>query len=349
MTELLITTTPILGNIEIQSYIGPLTSNVVLGVNFFSDLAASLTDVFGGKSETYQSKLDSLTCDVEKSMKTKATRMGANAIIDYKLQFNEISGKGKQMFMVTATGTACVITMPKKDTTKKIEDISYNEIRRQYLISLYRLRLKDNRRLTERDWENIFSLNLYELASELTEEYFQLKTTINEDYNFVQYRDQFSAKFEDYLSRLDKSIASANIYSYIEYNSELVVDLAVKNNLFDSKVILNQILQGNIDIAIKLLGSHKDYYTKEDLMEMKRIISLLDNLPQKGSFEKTKSGIFSKKEEDMYICSNGHKNPKDTIFCGNCGQDIKGLNKEQYKIITQFKNITIALESIINQ
>lgn len=130
MANLLITTTPVLDKIEIKRYIGPLTVNLVLGVNFFSDFAASFTDVFGGNSETYQSKLDNLTFEVDKLIKAKATRLGANAIIDYKLQFNEISGKGKQMFMVTATGTACLIPMPKQEETKQINQASYSQIRR---------------------------------------------------------------------------------------------------------------------------------------------------------------------------------------------------------------------------
>lgn len=347
MTDILITTTPLLGNIEIQRYLGPLTSNVVLGVNIFSDFAASFTDVLGGKSETYQSKLDSLTYDVDKLMKAKATRMGANAIIDYKLQFNEISGKGKQMFMVTATGTACVITMPKKEYIEEVGQVSYSQIRRQYLISLYRQRLNAKKILTEKDWENIFTLNIFELSKELTDEYFRLKTTKNGEYDFVQYRDQYSVKFEDYLGRLDKSDASTNVYSHLGYNPTLVVDMVIKYNLFDPKVVLNLISSENIGTAIDLIRSHKDYYTKDDLMGMKQIIHLLDNLPHKGTFEISKSGIFSKKEEEMYICPNGHKNPKDTIYCSNCGQNIKGLNIDQDKIINQFKNITAALESII--
>lgn len=349
MSELLITTTPILENVEIQRYIGPLTANVVLGVNFFSDFAASLTDVFGGSSETYQSKLDSLTYDVDKIMKAKASRKGANAIIDYKLQFNEISGKGKQMFMVTATGTACVITMPKHESIGEIGQVSFSQIRRQYLIAIYRQKLKAKESLTEKDWENIYSLNISELASELTDKYFRLKTEKIEDFYVAQYRDFYSAKFEEYLNKLSKAEVSEHIYSHINSKPELVVDLVIRYNLFDPKVVLDQIVLGNISIAVNLLNSHKDFYTQEDLINMSQIVSLLNNLPNKGEFQIIKSGIFSKKEEEIYICPNGHKNTRNSAYCTNCGQNIKGLTAAQDKIINKFKEVTIALETIIKQ
>lgn len=349
MAELLITTTPILDGVEIKRYIGPLTANVVLGVNFFSDFAASLTDVFGGNSETYQSKLDSLTYDVDKIMKAKASRIGANAIIDYKLQFNEISGKGKQMFMVTATGTACVITMPKQECVKEMGQIAYSQIRRQYYITLYRNILNAKKNIIEKDWNNIYSLNISELSHELADEYFRLITTTSEDYNFVQYVSSYSSKFEEYLSRITKPEASDCLYTHVNLNPDKVTYLVIKYNLFNPKAILEQIDSGNLSIAINLLRSHKDYYTKEDLVDMKEIISILTNLPNKGSFQTVKSGLFSKKEEEMYICPNGHKNPKDSSYCTVCNQNIKGLTNEQEDIIALFTNVTEALQSIIIQ
>ena len=57
-TDFIITTT---NNIEygtIQKYINTVCSNVVVGTNIFSDFAASITDFFGGRSASYQKKLE---------------------------------------------------------------------------------------------------------------------------------------------------------------------------------------------------------------------------------------------------------------------------------------------------
>lgn len=350
MEKLLISTTPILQDIEIKKYIGPLTANVVLGVNFFSDFAASLTDVFGGNSETYQSKLNILTDEVTKLIKSKANSKGANAIIDYKLQFNEISGKGKQMFMVTATGTACVIEMPEQEESIKVNgNASYAQIQKQFLTVLFRWRLSNKEKLTNEDWDNIISLNITELCNELVKEYFRLNLipSMGQDYDFPIYKDSYIAKFEEYISRIDKSNASECIYQYLDSNPEQVAELVIKYNLFEPKAVVAQIKSNNISVAVDLLRSHKDYYTTEDLEEMNQIVYLLNNLENRGSLQMSKSGLFSKKEEEMYLCPNGHKNPKENVHCSNCGLNIKGLTLEQVNIIDRFKHFTSALASLL--
>lgn len=347
MTKLLIVTTPILSNIEIQRYIGSITANVVLGVNFFADFAASFTDVFGGKSETYQSKLNCITTEVNSIMEDKAIRKGANCIIDYKLQFNEISGKGKQMFMVTATGTACIITMPRQETVENIGQVSFSQIRRQYLLALYSQQLKAHAKLSEKAWENIFSLNIFELLPELTDEYFRIRTIKSEDVS-LDYDKFYSSKFEEFLFRLGSEDIGKNVYSHINSNPDLVVNLAIKYNLFNPEIIIEQISEGHLSLAIDLLRSHKDYYTKGDLQAMKRILSLFENLPDKGSFQVVKSGVFSKTEEEVYVCPSGHKSPKGSKYCPYCNVNIKGFSSNQDQLISQFKNLTLALETIIN-
>ncbi len=346
---MLVTTTPILGGVEIQRYISPLAANVVLGVNFFSDFAASIRDVFGGFSGTYQSKLDSITSEVDKLIKAKAIRLGANAIIDYKLQFNEISGKGKQMFMVTATGTACVVKMPEQEALEEVSQVSYSQIRRQYLIVLYKQTLKAGTKFSEKDWENILSFNLSEIAPELTAEYLRLLTVHYDDYAFTAYRDSFAEKFEEYLSRQDKSVAADALYPFLDSNPAIIVGLVVKYELFNPKVVLNQLKAGNLSIALDLLRCHKDYYTREDLAEMQEIVKTLDNLPDRGSMQMVKGGLFSKKEEEMYVCPNGHKNYKEEQYClePGCGLNIKGLSKNQVISATLFRRFTCALASIL--
>lgn len=350
MANLLITTTPLLDDIKVHQYIGPVTANLVLGVNFFSDFAASITDVFGGNSDTYQNKLDGLTTDVNKLIRDKAFAMGANAIIDYKLQFNEISGKGKQMFMVTATGTACRITMPKQETIEKSGQITYSAINRQCLVQAYRNKLNSLAPITPDDWEIILSNNLSELAPELTKEYFRRTAGIVPESSTI-IAISYTSKYEEYLSRLDKDLSAKNIYPYIDSDPTNAIKLVIKYNLFNPKIILEQLDKGNLSAAIELLNSHKDYYTDADLTDMRQIITRLDSLPDVGSVEVmvVKNGMFSKKEEEMYICPQGHLNPKDTKFCNDsyCGLDIKGLTAQQHETINQFKSFTTVLGEML--
>ena len=105
--DILLSTTASIPNYEVVESKGLVFANVVLGKNFFSDFAASITDTFGGTSDTYQSKLDKIYNEVIEKLSKKTLAIGCNAIIGFKIDFDEISGKGLSMFMVNAVGTAC--------------------------------------------------------------------------------------------------------------------------------------------------------------------------------------------------------------------------------------------------
>jgi len=55
--DVLVTTTTSIDGLNVKQYIKPISAHVVAGTGFFSDFAASLSDVFGGRSQTYQRQL----------------------------------------------------------------------------------------------------------------------------------------------------------------------------------------------------------------------------------------------------------------------------------------------------
>ena len=103
---MIITTTNNVEGARIEEYIQMVSVNVVIGTNIFSDWFASVTDIFGGKSRTYQRKLDDVYEEALKRIEEKATKLGADAVVGMKMDFGEVSGKEKSMFMVSAVGTA---------------------------------------------------------------------------------------------------------------------------------------------------------------------------------------------------------------------------------------------------
>ena len=119
----IITTSPIIENSTITEYLGPLISSEVLGVNVFSDSIAELSDIFGGTSGAYRSKLEGLKKFVLKDLRVQAKNLGADAIIGFSISFNEVSGKGKQMFMATATGTAVKLGYNRLDFARKMHEL----------------------------------------------------------------------------------------------------------------------------------------------------------------------------------------------------------------------------------
>lgn len=106
---MIITTTNYIENNSIKQYLGVVNTNVVIGTNILSDFTASLTDVLGGRSGSYQSKLNLIYERVTNELERKANYLKADAILGLQIDFDEISGNGKSMFMVSASGTAVVL------------------------------------------------------------------------------------------------------------------------------------------------------------------------------------------------------------------------------------------------
>ncbi len=105
MNSMITTTTDTLHGYTIEEYYEPITANVVVGSNVFSDIAAGWTDFFGGRSNTYERKLQDIYKQAIETLSERAKRVGANCIVGLRIDVDEVSGKGTQMFMITALGT----------------------------------------------------------------------------------------------------------------------------------------------------------------------------------------------------------------------------------------------------
>lgn len=103
---MLLSTTSNIDNYQIKEHYGIINHNIVIGSNLISDFMASFSDVFGGGSGTYRTKMDNMYKEMMQNLSFKAESLGANAIIGINIDFDEISGQGKQMFMLSAIGTA---------------------------------------------------------------------------------------------------------------------------------------------------------------------------------------------------------------------------------------------------
>ena len=103
--SLKITTTNHYPNHEVDKVLGVITSECVFGMNVFRDFFAGMTDFFGGRSEASQKVLRDArnTCLYE--LKKEAHELGGDGIIGIDLDYSEISGKGKGMLFLVASGT----------------------------------------------------------------------------------------------------------------------------------------------------------------------------------------------------------------------------------------------------
>ena len=109
MNEVRVFTTPILDGIKITEYKGVVISRNVRAVNIFRDFFTSFRDVFGGRSASYQDVMKAMQDDVIAEAKEEAGRMGANAIVGFSLDYDNVGSKNKSLLMASAKGTAVVI------------------------------------------------------------------------------------------------------------------------------------------------------------------------------------------------------------------------------------------------
>lgn len=102
---MILSTTSTLDGYEITEYLDIVSGEVIMGANIIRDWMAALTDIVGGRSGAYESKLQDGRLDAISEMKQAALRLGANAIIGIDIDYEVI---GNSMLMVATSGTAVV-------------------------------------------------------------------------------------------------------------------------------------------------------------------------------------------------------------------------------------------------
>lgn len=106
---MIITTTPSVEGKTIVRYHGIVFGEVIAGVNALKDFAAGLSNFFGGRSATYEEELMRAREQALAEMEERAEALGANAVVGVDIDY-EVLGSDNGMLMVTASGTAVVIS-----------------------------------------------------------------------------------------------------------------------------------------------------------------------------------------------------------------------------------------------
>ena len=102
---MILTTTPAVEGRNIAEYCGVVFGEVITGVNFIKDFAASIRDFVGGRSTTYEDELITARNQAMKELEDRAYKVGADAVVGIDIDY-EVLGQSGSMLMVTASGTA---------------------------------------------------------------------------------------------------------------------------------------------------------------------------------------------------------------------------------------------------
>ncbi len=102
---MIVTTTPGIEGRRITEYHGIVVGEAIMGANLVRDVFASITDVVGGRSGAYESKLQDARDTAMRELEDRAVALGANAVVGIDLDYEVVGGSGS-MLMVSACGTA---------------------------------------------------------------------------------------------------------------------------------------------------------------------------------------------------------------------------------------------------
>jgi len=91
---------------SITKYLSVISGQTVMGTGVWSEFSSSLQDFFGLEASVFSSKLDAAKENAFESLKLKAARLGANAIIGVDFDYITFSNN---MIGVIANGTGVVI------------------------------------------------------------------------------------------------------------------------------------------------------------------------------------------------------------------------------------------------
>lgn len=106
---MLITTTNNIEGKSIEQYYGVVIGEAIMGANVFKDLFASIRDIVGGRSGSYEAELTKARKVAFDEIKREAMMLGANAIVGVDLDY-EVVGQNGSMLMVSISGTAVKIS-----------------------------------------------------------------------------------------------------------------------------------------------------------------------------------------------------------------------------------------------
>lgn len=101
--ELPCSTTPYLPGRVIDSVVGVVFGEAIMGANILRDFAASFTDIVGGRSGAYENNLRNARSIAMQEMIIEARKLGADAVVGADIDYETI---GESMLMVAASGTA---------------------------------------------------------------------------------------------------------------------------------------------------------------------------------------------------------------------------------------------------
>ena len=97
---MLMTTTNTIEGRRILEYKGLVAGEAILGANLFKDLFASIRDIVGGRSSSYEKVLNDARQTALADLSDRASALGANAIVGIDIDYETVGANGSMLMVV---------------------------------------------------------------------------------------------------------------------------------------------------------------------------------------------------------------------------------------------------------
>ena len=103
---MIVTTTHAIEGRPVSDYLGIVVGESIIATNIIRDIGATLLDVVGGRSGSYEKKMIEAREIAVREMEELAQEKGADAVVGVDIDYETV---GNNMMMVSASGTAVKI------------------------------------------------------------------------------------------------------------------------------------------------------------------------------------------------------------------------------------------------
>lgn len=345
----IVSTTNSLEGYEIRRYYGICSERVVIGAGLFSEFFAGLTDVFGGRSSAFEAQLKEMYDAAMDKLISSAVKKGANGLVGVKMDIDEISGKGTQMFMISVSGTAVLI----KDLMSREE---VNSVEESNVLSRFAIENQIKTKELTGKLEKCRSLASFkELINEAIYKNIMIPLDVfiaelnNTEREFTQF--QSAEKLYEYLDlydrkhlndKLSKTVLNSNSFTNMFIHTYAALALP------DYKYALQYLDKVDIEIIEELilpvLLKYKDSYDNDDITDIQLICDKLNKLLSNDVINTTK-GMFNK---EVWICTCGKKVPINELECSSCHRYKNGLSSEQDDLIRKTVDFLTGIKEVFD-
>jgi len=335
-TVLMVTTGALEGS-EVTEHLGPVSAHFVIGTGVLAGLFSSITDFFGAHSYAYQGKLERIGEEALDLLQAKTIRLGGNAVLGLRIDHDEISGGGKSMLMVTATGTAARIQRSVSSVSST--DTSLNDGGRvsawDLKVAVDRQRLvdevkQDSARLLDDDvWRFVVENRMAEIGPAV------LRWVGENTDGSVMSTSERGRRLSEYIGVIERDRAVGLLYDHLDSGPheffETVSSAIHEHDLLDdSKLIL--LLESGSDIvrrrALQIATAGFPSYGHEELEALRRIRRAVEDAFQPAATFVRQKG-FMKKEKEVWDCSCGKQPLAEHKYCLGCHKDRYGFHSRE--------------------